>query len=824
MVRDETNAYYAEQVLGNKYTLEKLLEAEPTLKDKILSFFKGASTDYADVPKLVGAAKKYYRTYKKLFDEFSARNYESNALENAHLGSNFEKNTQKMSITGVKSDKQYAFAGANARTADKMKLTTAEQMLKDGTDSETVRRETGWFKGYDGKWRFEIDDSQFDVNLSGYFTNPDVKKYKALETKFLTEPENMTEADIEEFKVLSANLKGVKKTPSTLGDYVKHDALFKAYPELRDIKLKFDKIDSGGNGKYISKSKEIVLDNSIRNNKSQLKETLIHEIQHVVAEIEGFSRGSSVKYWDNQRSNISEDLKAARENLDFWLKDIGYSDYVKQSMSEVSSKKKTLNQHWQDIENFKNESKYAKQIKTSENEIAKLENRLKELTNGKTSYELYENTAGEIEARDAAERINLSAEQRKNTRPDVDRTDVVFAGDSQVSYFAKNEYDAETAGIKDQIRNSQDLLNKMEVVYSGNVPTHFENRLQSKKWAVEELSKRGFKADRQGFGVIEFSEKDIYGALDHLDSNEERAAIAAIYHVLKRGIQIGEHGNHKLRQKHTVTFAGPVEINGVRGNMAVVVNMRNKKYYVHRIIMPDGSAFRFVKNENANQEAQRGVPKGSLANATRFASVDIISQPTQKSNTSGKKSLENSSGKQYALDIDSDDGNIRGAEVKPKEKPKAKKKSKVKSKKKAQVNVDPVVEKRMQDREARMKARYETDTEFTKSSVKDAFSNIKAVRKLPYDVQNEILRNLWLDLETSDDQEVRNTFILKYSTELYFTIKNATKNNRGEVYDIYDNMNTEQRNELQKQLEEAVRKAVNSGRASILSENCFVVA
>lgn len=68
-------------MLGNRYTLEKLLEAEPTLKDKILSFFKGASTDYADVPKLAGAAKKYYRTYKKLFDEFSARNAENNAIE-----------------------------------------------------------------------------------------------------------------------------------------------------------------------------------------------------------------------------------------------------------------------------------------------------------------------------------------------------------------------------------------------------------------------------------------------------------------------------------------------------------------------------------------------------------------------------------------------------------------------------------------------------------------------------------------------------------------------------------------------------------------------
>ena len=104
VVMDETNAYYAEQVLGNKYTLEKLLEAEPTLKDKILSFFKGASTDYADVPKLSNAAKKYYKTYKKLFDEFSARNVESNSMENAHLGTLFAENSQKTPLTNMKQE------------------------------------------------------------------------------------------------------------------------------------------------------------------------------------------------------------------------------------------------------------------------------------------------------------------------------------------------------------------------------------------------------------------------------------------------------------------------------------------------------------------------------------------------------------------------------------------------------------------------------------------------------------------------------------------------------------------------------------------------
>ena len=118
--------------------------------------------DYADVPKLSGAAKKYYRTYKKLFDEFSVRNAQSNANE---------------TVTSAKSDKQYAFAGINADTYNKMKLATAEQMLKDGAESETVRRETGWFKGYDGKWRFEIDDSSAKITI------PTTKLLLIFETK-----------------------------------------------------------------------------------------------------------------------------------------------------------------------------------------------------------------------------------------------------------------------------------------------------------------------------------------------------------------------------------------------------------------------------------------------------------------------------------------------------------------------------------------------------------------------------------------------------------------------------------------------------------------
>ncbi len=78
--KDEQNAHFAEY-LTNKNTLKHLVSEKPSLKQRILSFFKKASTDYAEYPSLEGAAKKYYRTYKKLFDQFSERNAQSNASE-----------------------------------------------------------------------------------------------------------------------------------------------------------------------------------------------------------------------------------------------------------------------------------------------------------------------------------------------------------------------------------------------------------------------------------------------------------------------------------------------------------------------------------------------------------------------------------------------------------------------------------------------------------------------------------------------------------------------------------------------------------------------
>ena len=82
-VSDEINAHFAEQTLSNKNILERLVRKKQTLKEKILGFFKKARTDYQNDEKLTGAAARLYRQYKKLFEEFSARNQRYLGVENA---------------------------------------------------------------------------------------------------------------------------------------------------------------------------------------------------------------------------------------------------------------------------------------------------------------------------------------------------------------------------------------------------------------------------------------------------------------------------------------------------------------------------------------------------------------------------------------------------------------------------------------------------------------------------------------------------------------------------------------------------------------------
>ena len=58
-----------------------------------------------------------------------------------------------------------SFGGRLASSADLVALGRAERMLDAGDDAADIWSSTGWWKGPDDKWRFEIDDSQSSLEL-----------------------------------------------------------------------------------------------------------------------------------------------------------------------------------------------------------------------------------------------------------------------------------------------------------------------------------------------------------------------------------------------------------------------------------------------------------------------------------------------------------------------------------------------------------------------------------------------------------------------------------------------------------------------------------
>ncbi len=287
-------------------------------------------------------------------------------------------------------ERQSLAAGEKAKTANLARLYEAKQRIENGEDSEIVRQETGWYKGTDGKWRFEINDKFFVIDETA--------------------------------------LKRLKETGSiSLYELIKHDELFEAYPQLKDINVFFDSESSIHHGYYNKEKNIIVFSDS--ENKTELRKTIIHEVQHAVQKIEGFASGSSPEYWAFKSFVLSERVRSVKKELNSLLKDIGYSEYAETSKAEVKNGQKTRSQHRSDLENFKRNSKYGEQIAAVEAEYNSLKEQRDEIKKPKQWRDYYERTAGEIEARDAANRMDYTDEQRKNTRPDIDRTDVVFADD-----------------------------------------------------------------------------------------------------------------------------------------------------------------------------------------------------------------------------------------------------------------------------------------------------------------------------------------------------------------------------------------------------------
>ena len=82
-ISEDLSVHHVEDVVGNRDNLARMMKEEPTLGDKILSFFKLAKTDYKGHNRLSLAAGRLYRTFESIlagFSEFNRGNLVAEAV------------------------------------------------------------------------------------------------------------------------------------------------------------------------------------------------------------------------------------------------------------------------------------------------------------------------------------------------------------------------------------------------------------------------------------------------------------------------------------------------------------------------------------------------------------------------------------------------------------------------------------------------------------------------------------------------------------------------------------------------------------------------
>lgn len=493
-----TDGKVAEKLAQLKHTDEslwaKIKEFFNNLYAKVKEYYAGLNPNSEEgkyVSKMVDALEQIQSLFAEGLAEASA-NYQGNFAP-----------VKAAVMTG----KQYSFRGVTSnKKSDIKKLATAQDMLASGIDSEKVRLATGWFRGYDGKWRNEIDDSGAKLRTEllpsdlRYLPEAAEEIYWAAEKKRKaaleqlnglwgrdTEPSDeevqaARDADLKTEKEVSAAHKlylRAKRNNLWLSDILDHPKLYKAYPSLKTLPVSLTYQTNGKLGSNSGKTGggiSIAVDGGTP---AQLLSTIMHEVQHEIQNIEGFAKGSNPDYWAAKGVEEVPEYREAKATLDDISKKLEAIEYhgdistdpsrsavmyaylngelVKAKRGNLTATITHTEQRIAAIEARAAEQGYSDLLREylfakQDLDIAKIEAKGK--VNG---YDLYYRTAGEVEARDVQSRLDLSEKERKATRPDIDRTNVVFMeGQQSTKQFEIRNLNGELLPVLDTQNDTRD--------------------------------------------------------------------------------------------------------------------------------------------------------------------------------------------------------------------------------------------------------------------------------------------------------------------------------------------------------------------------------
>ena len=383
------------------------------------------------------------------------------------------------------SDVRFRFIGEKgAANLDKAEEATirldnlgiARQMESAEKDAKTIKMATGWERGTDGKWRYEVADtitaktirglkgvglkkihdarSKYIKNLDkyAYITTvvgidrlydaekinatswPEAQKKMWLDV-YNTYKDNREAAieDANKARKVIKNLTNLGKGEFMLYEVLgENDSLFKEYPQLRSVRFTIKPYKGsktlGGYNRLNNTIKVVDFRGLFENDKGEgTASTVAHEIQHIIQSLEGFARGGNALMQDpNKARNKGEIIEKMTKNLDDRESAL---KTLYNARNEVSDKMRD----WYDThpdasyEDALNDPAMAaldaeftslgQAIETAREELTFFAERLASMHETDTTLgdEGYRKLAGEVEARNVERRRQMTPEERLQT-------------------------------------------------------------------------------------------------------------------------------------------------------------------------------------------------------------------------------------------------------------------------------------------------------------------------------------------------------------------------------------------------------------------------
>jgi len=366
--------------------------------------------------------------------------------------------------------------------------------------AESIRQETGVgvLEGADPTPRFEIDDSQAKIK------NIEVAEFQDIISGELGEP-------YKQLVTKSGKPIGEGLSKLTIGDILKHDEFFKYYPEARDLPITYagdgykgafiygrDRTDPLGSGARMELSSDVDPD-SLASPLADLRETVLHELQHYVQFVDNLNMGGSSTTFMPGGNTFG--MTRLGEEIDTKLDRVYRAITNDELMPEVfnlivdglgSPNAKTV----ANAENIAKNNKITKDEMIIIRHLADLKKDFNKIE--KEAYMNYRTLSGEIEARLISEqRRAMTPEQRLAERPSLPERLLV----------------EETLGMKEgryPVKNNPVVLAMEE----GSVNKEYISRLGMMRDQANKLISK-----MKGSEFFDFNNDDGFQLLDSIEIN-----------------------------------------------------------------------------------------------------------------------------------------------------------------------------------------------------------------------------------------------------------------------------------------------------------------